>query len=123
MTGHLVTQRIRILPRAPPLLPALLPSRTSTPNTESSSSHNLPHIPLPNPFKTVKHKSSDNVLSLVDAGRVVLDGEVVVGSGGLGVVGSLRIRRVGDELRGIVWNTEGEIVVSRLISGFKSGIS
>ena len=59
----------------------------------------------------------------MDAGRVVLDGEIVVGSGGLGIVGSLRIRRVGDELRGIVWSTEGEIVVSHLIRGFKSGIS
>lgn len=120
-TGHLVTQRVRILPRTPPPLPALLPSRTSTPNPESSS-HNLPHLPLTNPFKAMKHKSSDNlsvIPSLANAGRVVLDGEVVVGAGELGVTGSLRVRRVGEELRGIGWSSKGEIVVGPPIPEFK----
>ena len=57
----------------------------------------------------------------MDAGRVVLDGEITVGSGELGVVGSLRIRRVGNELRGIGWSTKGEIIVGPLIPEFKSG--
>lgn len=107
--GHLITQSLRILPRiAPPPNPEVL-------NPESSS-HNIANLPLPNPFKGLKHKSSDNVSvvpTLVDAGRVILDEEVDICDLLIGeTFVSSRMRSVKGSFRGAVW-TDQQLVVSK----------
>lgn len=67
----------------------------------------------------MKIKSSDNlsvVPSVADAGRVVLDGEVAIGE--VGVVETLRVRRVGEEIHGVGWNSKGETIVRAFVANF-----
>jgi hypothetical protein len=105
-------QQLRLLPRAP-LHPL---SEVQSP---ASSSHNLTSLPLPNPFKAMKHKSSDNVSlipSFAGAGRIVLGDETDAGQLLLqGAFVALRTRSSGGKLRGIAW-TDREIRVSSTMS-------
>lgn len=100
--GHFMTQKIRILPRASPL-----PQGIQSPG---SSSHNLT---LPNPFKAMKQKSSDN-LSLapapLDPGRIILDDNLDAGVLLPQTFVSLKSRSFGSKLRGVAW-TNRELTV------------
>jgi len=101
-------QQLRLLPRVP------LPSAPEVQSPESSS-HHLTSLPLPNPFKAMIHRSSDNVSlipSFVDAGRIVLSDETDTGElFSQGKFVSMRTHSSGDMLRGIAW-TDREMIVS-----------
>ena len=102
-------RQLRLLPRVP--LPP--PSEVQSPG---SSSLNLA---LPNPFKAMKQKSSDNVSlipSFASAGRVVLGDKTDAGDLlPLGTFVALRTHSSGARLRGVVW-TDQEMTVSNDIS-------
>jgi hypothetical protein len=101
-------QQLRLLPRVP------LPSVHEVQSPESSS-HNLTSLPLPNPFKAMIHRSSDNVSlipSFADAGRIVLGDETDNGElFSQGTFISMRTHSSGDILRSIAW-TDREMIVS-----------
>jgi len=106
--GHFIVQQLRLLPRVP------LPPHPEV-QSPGSSSHNLTSLPLPNPFKAMIHRSSDNVSlipSFADAGRIVLGDETDTGElFSQGTFVSMRTHSDGDKLRSIAW-TDQAIVVS-----------
>ena len=110
--GHFLVRQLRLLPRVP--LPA--PSEVQSPG---SSSHNLASLPLPNPFKAMIHRSSDNVSiipNFAGAGRIVLGDETDAGELlPQGTFVASRTRSSEGRLRGIVW-TDQEITVSAAVS-------
>jgi hypothetical protein len=115
--GTLTTQRARLSSRFP-ALPAL-----EQIITEPSPS-NLTSLPLPNPFKGMMPRSTDQLpppseISKNGPGRIWLDEMCDVGKLlSQGTPLSLRTRAVENKLFGIAWSDEEQVVSSKNLGAF-----
>lgn len=102
--GHFVARGLQLLPRVPVQMDAFVPETQST---------NLVSIPLPNPFKALKPRSTEPSSDLSrEVGRVALDDERDLGELlASGSPSGFRLRSSNGKMIAIAWSQQ-ELTVS-----------